>query len=261
MTQAPMSCDGDTRSSSKRPFVVIATYNEKENIQVLIPEILRVAPEMQVLVVDDSSPDGTSESVRQMAVENPRVHLLLRGRRMGYGSACIAGFKEALRLGAATIFTMDADLSHDPRDLLRLAEGLENSDVVIGSRYVGGIRILNWPLRRLVLSLWANWYVRTILRLPYTDCTSGFRAYRQEVLQEIDWQSVHSSGYAFLVEILFDIAGHGYSVSEAPVVYTERRAGQSKMSKAVVLEAVMRPWILKARRAVRRCRHKTRGRG
>ena len=225
-------------------FVVIATYNEKENVKSLIEKILALEPAFHVLIVDDNSPDGTGRIVQQLADENNRVHLLARPAKLGYGSAAVAGFNEALRLGARAVFSMDADHSHDPLELPRLAECLEENDVVIGSRYVGGIRILNWSLSRMFLSLCANRYVRTILRLPYTDCTSGFRGYRREALEEIPWESVHSSGYSFLVELLHLAVQNGRRVCEAPIVYTERRAGQSKMSRRVVWESLWRPWIL-----------------
>lgn len=228
-------------------FVVIATYNERDNIESLIRKILALEQGFHVLVVDDNSPDGTGHVVRALAVESARVRLLARPERLGYGSACIEGLNEALRLGARAVFTMDADHSHDPSDLPRLAERLEHSDVVTGSRYVKGGGVVNWSLGRKLLSLWANLYVRAILGLPYKDCTSGFRGYRREVLEKIPWESIHSTGYAFLVELLHAAVQNGHSVSEVPITYTERRAGQSKMSRRVIWEAVRRPWVLRRR--------------
>jgi len=228
-------------------FVVIATYNERENIESMIADILALPQAFHVLIVDDSSPDGTGQAVQQLAETNDRVHLLSRPGKQGYGSACIAGMNEALRLGARAVFTMDGDRSHDPLELPKLFEGLKRYDVVLGSRYIGGVRIINWPLRRVFLSVFANRYVRTILGLPYLDCTSGFRGYRREVLEAIHWPSIHSTGYAFLVELLYATVQNGHRVGEVPITFTERRAGQSKMSRWVIWEAVWRVWLLRFR--------------
>ena len=225
-------------------FVVIATYNERENVESLIQKILALEPRFHVLIVDDNSPDGTGRVVKEIAAQNNRVHLLERPAKRGYGSASAEGLREALRLGARAVFTMDADHSHDPLDLPRLAQGLEQYDVVVGSRYVGDGRILNWSLFRVYLSRSANRYARTILRLPYKDCTSGFRGYRREVLEKVRWETIRSNGYAFLVELLYAIVQNGHSVCELPITYTERRVGQSKMSRGVIGEAILRPWTL-----------------
>lgn len=225
-------------------FVVIPTYNERENIVSLVPAILSLGPEYHVLVVDDQSPDYTGTAVAELARKDGRVHLLERSGRGGYGSAVTDGFKLALECGARRIFTMDADFSHNPKDLALLDRTLERADIAIGSRYLGGIRILNWSLGRLLLSVGANGYIRFLLRLPYTDCTSGFRGYRRRAVEHLASFRFNSRGYAFLVEILHAAAGAGFTVAEAPIVYTERRAGQSKMSKATIGEAALRPWLL-----------------
>ena len=227
--------------------MVIATYNERENISSLVSGILSLKPEFNVLVVDDNSPDGTGKEVAGLVEREKRVDLLSRSGRKGYGSAILEGFRKALGMDADRIFTMDADHSHNPEALVALDQGLENYNLIIGSRYLGGIRILNWSLGRLALSLGANAYVRFLLRVPYSDCTSGFRGYRASTIRALIQNSIHSSGYAFLVEILNIAHRAGFSIGEVPIIYTERRAGRSKMSKASIREAVYRPWIMIAR--------------
>ncbi len=227
--------------------VLIATYNERDNIVSLISEIRRYQPEFRILVVDDGSPDGTGRVVAGLAGGDGRVHLLSRPGKAGYGSAILAGFGEALRLGADRIFTMDADHSHDPRALAELDRALESCDVAIGSRYRGGIRVLNWSPARLLLSLGANAYARRLLRMDYADCTSGFRGYRRAAVRGLLRERIASAGYVFLVETLYAARRAGCGVREVPIVYTERRAGQSKMSRAGIWEAAYRPWLLIAR--------------
>lgn len=223
-------------------LVVIATYNEKANITQLISEIITLTPSFNVLVVDDSSPDGTGRAVTHLAQENPRLHLLSRPEKRGYGTAIIDGFQQALDMGAGRIFTMDADFSHNPRDLIRLDQALDRFDIAIGSRYCGGIRILNWSINRLLLSLTANYYARTLLRLKYSDCTSGFRAYNYQTVKQLVDCRADSHDYAFLVEVLYLAKCNGAFIGEIPIVYTERRAGQSKMSRMTIWEAIILPW-------------------
>jgi dolichol-phosphate mannosyltransferase len=227
-------------------IVVIATYNEKANITQLISEITTLTPSFDLLVVDDSSPDGTGRAVTQLAQENPRVHLLSRPTKRGYGTAIIDGFQRALDMGAERIFTMDADFSHNPRDLVRLDQALDRFDIAIGSRYCGGIRILNWSISRLLLSLTANYYARTLLRLKYNDCTSGFRAYHHRTVKQLVDCRANSHDYAFLVEVLYLAKCNGDYIGEVPIVYTERRAGQSKMSRMTIWEAIALPWKIQA---------------
>ena len=198
-----------------------------------------------IVIVDDRSPDGTAELIRAAQELHPgRIELIERPGKLGYGSAYVDGFRRALELGADVIVSMDADFSHDPQSVPALVEALEHHDVVIGSRYVGGIRILNWSMRRLLLSTGANFYVNTLLRFGVSDCTSGFRAYRAAVMRTIDIGRASARGYAFLVEILEMAYTKQFSIGEAPIVYTERKEGRSKMSRGVILEAVFRPWIL-----------------
>jgi dolichol-phosphate mannosyltransferase len=233
----------------RRVLTIVVTYNEASNIARLIPEILTHVPSSSVLVVDDNSPDGTGEVVRALAALNPRIGILSRTDERGYGSATIAGMQYAVQNDYEVIATLDADFSHDPADLPRLIDALDAADVAIGSRYVGGIRILNWGVRRLLLSLAANSYVRLLGGLSCVDCTSGFRAYRVDALKKAAFDRVSSTGYAFLPELLFAL--DRVTVAEVPICYTERRVGQSKMGTHVIAEAIVRPWVLLGRRILR----------
>jgi dolichol-phosphate mannosyltransferase len=232
-----------------RILTIVATYNEAANIGRLIPEILNRVPTSAVLVVDDNSPDGTGDVVRGLQTANGRVHLLTRTTQRGYGHAMMAGLQQGIRDGYDVIATLDGDFSHDPTDLPRLIDALRSADVAIGSRYIGGIRVLNWDVRRLLLSLGANAYVRFLTGLECVDCTSGFRAYRVTALKDVTLNTISSTGYAFLPELLFALGS--VRIAEVPVCYTERRVGHSKMRKRVIAEAMLRPWILLCRRLVR----------
>ena len=229
-----------------KTLTLVVTYNEADNIARLVPAILRHVPQSHVLVVDDNSPDGTADVVRQYGEHDRRVNVICRTSERGYGSAMIAGMKRAINEGFDVILTLDADFSHDPADLPRLLEALNGADVTVGSRYVGGVRVLNWEVRRLLLSLGANTYVRFLSGLTCIDCTSGFRGYRTKFLQRVALDEIRTTGYAFLPELLFSL--NGARVAEVPITYTERRLGESKMSKRVIAEAVVRPWILLMRR-------------
>ena len=238
-----------TESQLDRVAVVIATYNERENVQALLPRLLQLDLQPDVVVVDDNSPDGTAAAVLDVSASFPRrVHLISRESKQGYGSAMIEGFSWALESGVDAVVTIDADLSHDPDDVPRLHQVLLDADVAIGSRYCGGIRVMNWGPNRLLLSLGANRYVRFVLGYDLYDSTSGFRAYRSEVLKSIDLTRIRSRGYSFLVELLESAIRGGFSVQEVPIVYTERTTGRSKMSRGVMIEAVFRPWILRLNR-------------
>ena len=236
----------------KRTLTIVATYNEADNIVRLVPQILKALPACSVLVVDDNSPDGTAEAVRALAESDARVSVICRKNDRGYGSAMVAGLQHGIENKFESVVTLDADFSHDPADLPRLLQGLANADVAIGSRYAGGVRVLNWDVRRLLLSLAANTYVRFLSGLACVDCTSGFRAYRVSVLQRARLRKITTTGYAFLPELLFNL--NGAKIAEVPICYTERRVGESKMSKRVIAEAIVRPWILFARRLGRRAR-------
>lgn len=229
-------------------LAVVATYEERENILDLTQELLSLPLILSVLVVDDQSPDGTARALREEYQDNPRVLLLERSGKRGYGAAMVEGFQLALERGFQTIVTLDADFSHDPKAVPTLVEALGAAAVAVGSRYKDGVRVLNWPPRRLLLSLFANRYVRAVLGLPTRDSTSGFRAYDRSVLEAIDLSSLRSHGYAFLVEVLYRAVLGRFPVVEVPIVFTERREGESKMSKRVILESIAAPWRMRLRR-------------
>jgi dolichol-phosphate mannosyltransferase len=249
---AGISQDSRVCVCGKRTLTIVATYNEADNIVRLVPQILKYLPGCSVLVVDDNSPDGTAEAVRALPDEDGRISVICRKTERGYGSAMVAGLQHGIENKYESVVTLDADFSHDPADLPRLLQGLADADVAIGSRYAGGVRVLNWDVRRLLLSLAANTYVRFLSGLACVDCTSGFRAYRVSVLQRALRQKITTTGYAFLPELLFNL--NGARIAEVPICYTERRVGESKMSKRVIAEAMVRPWILFVRRLGRRAR-------
>jgi len=231
------------------PFVVIATHNEAANIGSLSRTLLTLDPPLRLLLVDDASPDGTAEVAERTAAEagaSDRLTVLRRPGKLGYGSAMAEGIAKARSLGATAIVTMDADFSHDPASVPALLRRLRESgaDLAIGSRYVGGIRVLNWPVFRLLLSVFANFYANLILGLRVTDATSGFRAYRAGVFDAVDLGCIKARGYAFLVEGLYRMKCRGFTAAEEPIVFSERREGQSKMSKWIIIEAAFRPWWL-----------------
>jgi dolichol-phosphate mannosyltransferase len=232
--------------------VVIPTYNEKENLPVLVPAILREGP-FRVLIVDDESPDGTGAVADGLARQYPgTVEVLHRTDQRGFRQAYVDGFRRALDSGADLICQMDADLSHDPRYLPDLVAAAERYDVVIGSRYSDGISVVNWPLRRLVLSVGANQYIRMITRLDAHDCTSGFRCWRRTALAALPLASLASNGYAFQVEMLFEAVRRGSRVREVPIIFVERRRGRSKLSKGMIAESILMPWRLILRGRPRR---------
>jgi dolichol-phosphate mannosyltransferase len=235
-------------------LVIIPTYNEKENISRIVPAVLAACPECDVLVVDDNSPDGTGKIADGMAAENPRVKVLHREKKSGLGRAYIAGFRKALADGYAYAMEMDADFSHDPKDVpaIRGAVAGGGADLALGSRYVGGIRVLNWPMDRLLLSTGAALYVRLITGMPFTDPTGGFKCYRREVLEAIPLDRVRSNGYSFQIEMTHTAWRLGFKISEVPIVFLDRREGTSKMSGGIVNEALWMVWKLLARAGFRR---------
>lgn len=237
-----------TEANTVRRCVVVATYNERANLEPLIAAIFDAMPGCHLVIVDDNSPDGSPAFLREMQERLAGLVPVIREKRDGYGGAMLRGFQEALALGADQIATLDADFSHDPAALPSLFDALDRADVAIGSRYAGGVRVMNWHPSRLLLSLFANRYVSAILKLPVSDATSGFRAYRRTALEKLKFDQIRSTGYSFLVEILYSLVNHGQDIAEVPIIYTERREGESKMSNNVIAEAVMRPWILRFRR-------------
>jgi dolichol-phosphate mannosyltransferase len=228
-----------------RTLVVIPTYNEADNIARLIPRVLEQDPSIEVLVVDDSSPDGTGTLVRGMQQGQPRVHLVEREGKLGLGTAYVAGFRFALARGYDFVFEMDADFSHNPKEIPRFLERIREHDLVIGSRYANGIRVLNWPMQRLLLSYSANVYTRLITGLPLSDATAGFKCFRKEVLQAIDLDRIRSNGYAFQIEMCYKAWKKGFRLVETPIVFLDRRSGASKMSKAIIYEAFFMLWKLR----------------
>jgi dolichol-phosphate mannosyltransferase len=226
-------------------MVVIPTYNERENIGALIPQVLEL-PRFRVLVVDDSSPDGTAEVVADLAREDRRVGLLSRPSKQGLGRAYIAGFRHALAEGAEFICEMDADFSHDPRYLPQLLAAAESHyDLVLGSRYVRGGGTVDWGLVRQLISRGGNLYARTILGLPVMDATGGYRCYRRRVLETLNLDAIQSNGYSFQIELVYRTMRAGFRIGEVPIVFPDRRVGQSKMSCRIVLEALLTVWRLR----------------
>ncbi len=236
----------------ERTLVIIPTYNEKENIRSIIELALAQAPNLDVLVVDDNSPDGTAGIVTEIARANPRVQLMSRAGKLGLGTAYIAGFKWGLSRGYSCLVEMDADFSHDPREIPNMLTAMEHADLVLGSRYINGVRVVNWPLSRLFLSKGASYYVRIITGLPVYDPTGGFKCFRREVLGALDLDAVRSNGYAFQIELTYEAWMKGFRVREIPITFTDRYAGKSKMSAHIVREALWMVWALALKHGFRR---------
>ena len=235
-----------------RPLVIVPTYNERDNIPIVVARLMAI-PGVGVLVVDDGSPDGTGAVADDLAARaGGRVTVLHRTGPRGLGVAYIDGMRQALAGDATHICQMDADLSHDPSDVARLLAATADADVVIGSRYVPGGRIENWPMRRRVLSAFANRYIRTITGLRMRDCTSGFRCWRRDALERLPLERIASNGYAFLVELIWEASASGCRVGEVPITFVERRQGASKLSGWVVVESAIVPWRLAWRSLSRR---------
>jgi len=230
----------------ERSLVIIPTYNERENITRIIPAVLGQNENLDVLIVDDGSPDGTGAIVDAMAAENPRIHALHREGKLGLGTAYVAGFKWALKRDYDFIFEMDADFSHNPDRIPKFLEAIKNADLVLGSRYQNGqINVVNWPMSRLFLSYSANIYARNVTGLQVFDATGGFKCFRRRVLEAIDLDDVRSNGYAFQIEMTFRAWKKGFRIVEIPIVFVDRSEGTSKMSKKIVREAVWMVWRLR----------------
>jgi dolichol-phosphate mannosyltransferase len=230
-----------------RPLVIVPTYNECDNLPALLEQLLQIDG-LRILVVDDSSPDGTGEIADACAAANrARVQVLHRVGKRGLGLSYIDGMYLALRTDATHILQMDADLSHNPADIPRLLAATEHADFAIGSRYVAGGRIENWPARRRMLSAFANRYIRAITNLAIRDCTSGFRCWRREALERLPLASIRSDGYAFIVELAWEASKAGFRCGEVPITFVERRKGASKLTSRVIVESVILPWRLVAR--------------
>ena len=220
-----------------KTLIIIPTYNELENLRPILNEIFSFAPQTDVLVVDDNSPDGTGKLADEISVENPHVHVLHRAGKLGLGTAYIAGFKYAIAHDYDAAFEMDADFSHDPRYLPDFLKAIEEADLVIGSRYIPGGDTPNWSFTRRMISGCGNIFARFMLGIPVHDCTAGYRCYRREVLESIDLDTIQSQGYAFQVELAYRVMRQGFKIVETPIVFMDRRVGKSKMSRAIVIEA------------------------
>lgn len=221
----------------KKSMVVLPTYNERENIVRLVDTIFTLIPGIYITIVDDNSPDGTGQIADELAKRYPAIYVIHRLKRQGLGTAYVCGFKYALAEGADYIFEMDADFSHDPRCLPDFFDAIEDYDLVLGSRYLNGVRVEGWRFRRLLLSKFANMYASYIMVLPVWDFTGGFRCYRREVLESIDLDRIHSDGYAFQIEMLYYTVKHGFHIKEIPFLFRERKYGYSKISRHIVWEA------------------------
>lgn len=228
-----------------KAIVVVPTYNEHDNIVRLAADILKQHPCLQILFVDDNSPDGTGDLADQLAAAEKRIKVIHRSGKLGLGSAYRTGFKVALEMGADFIIEMDADFSHDPAVLPLFLETIAECDLVIGSRYLNGVSVVNWPIRRLILSYFASVYTRLITGLKVKDCTSGFKCFRRATLEMIDVDSVRSDGYGFQIEMNFRCMEKGFKIVEVPIIFIDRHAGSSKMSRRIVLEAIVMVWKLK----------------
>ena len=226
-------------------IVISPTYNECKNVQSLIELILGKHPEFHLLIVDDSSPDGTANKVKELQADYPNLHLEERPTKDGLGTAYIYGFKWAIEREYDRIVQMDADLSHDPNDVPRLVNLLDEHDLIVGSRYVEGVSVVNWPIRRLMLSYGANLYSRVITGMPIKDSTGGFKAWRREVLEELDLNAVRSQGYSFQIEMNFRTWCKGFRIKEVQIIFVYRTIGESKMSKNIVYEAIFMVWRLR----------------
>ena len=229
----------------ERALVVVPTYNERINLPLIVPQILAQDARIDVLIVDDNSPDGTGILADEMAAAEPRINVLHRPSKAGLGKAYIAGFRWALENCYDYVFEMDADFSHDPKFLTIFLHEVEDADLVIGSRYHSGVNVINWPISRLLLSLGANQYARWITGLPLTDSTGGFKCFRRRVLEEINLERVRSNGYSFQIETSFRAWKKGFKLKEIPIVFTDRVEGQSKMNKRIVREAIWMVWWLR----------------
>jgi dolichol-phosphate mannosyltransferase len=226
-------------------LIIIPTFNELENLPRLLPEVFSKNDGIDVLIVDDNSPDGTAAFIENEMKTNSRLHLIKRESKQGLGTAYIAGFQYALQRDYQLIFEMDADFSHDPNEIPRFIDEIKDSDLVIGSRYINGVNVINWPMRRLLLSWFANLYTRFITGMPIHDATGGYKCFRQEVLQAIDLDQVRSNGYAFQIEMNFKAWKKGFRLKEIPIIFVDRIKGKSKMSKKIVREAVTMVWKLR----------------
>ncbi|MGA7160718.1 MAG: polyprenol monophosphomannose synthase [Bacteroidota bacterium] len=230
-----------------KALVITPTYNEAVNLPELIPKVLHQSTDIEILIIDDSSPDGTAAIVKEFQQKNPRVHLIERSRKMGLGTAYVTGFRYAIERKYDYVFEMDADFSHNPKELLNFLLKIQDYDLVIGSRYIRGVSVVYWPFRRLILSYFANLYTRIVTGMPVKDATGGFKCYRRAVLESINLDDIRSNGYAFQIEMNYKAWKKGFRLCEIPIIFVDRDRGESKMSKDIVYEAAFMVWKLKLR--------------
>jgi dolichol-phosphate mannosyltransferase len=239
-----------------RCIVVIPTYNERENLPLLVPQVLARDPRIEVLVVDDSSPDGTGKVADELSAADPRVHVLHRPHKEGLGPAYRAGLRRALDIGADVVVQMDADFSHPPATLDTLLAEIAHHDAVMGSRYLSGITVVNWPIERILLSWFGNWYVRKVTGLPLTDTTGGFRCVRREALEALDLERIRANGYAFQIEVNYRLYRQGARLKEIPFFFLDRTRGASKLTLRIGLEALWMAWWLRIAGALGRLKRR-----
>ncbi|HHI02324.1 MAG TPA: polyprenol monophosphomannose synthase [candidate division Zixibacteria bacterium] len=232
-------------TENERALIIFPTYNEKENIEKIIKAVLPLDTRIHVLVVDDNSPDGTGEIVERLAKSDSRINVLHRENKQGLGRAYIAGFKWGIERKFNYIFEMDADFSHDPEFVKDFLDAIKDVDLVLGSRYISGVNVINWPMSRLLLSYFANVYTRIITGMPVRDATGGFKCFRREVLEAIDLDAVKSNGYTFQIEVSMRAWKKGFEIKEIPIVFTDRQEGASKMSRKIIREAIWMVWYLR----------------
>ena len=222
-----------------KTIIVTPTFNERKNIREVLSTLFRLDPQFHILVVDDNSPDGTADIVKELQGGYPNLHLLCRQEKGGLGSAYVAGFKHALKSDYEVLVQMDADMSHDPKNVVSLVSELKKSDVAIGSRYISGVNVVNWPIQRLIISYGANIYTRLLTGLPLKDSTGGFKAWRREVLEAINLDNVRSQGYSFQIEMSYRAWLKGFRITEIPIIFVDRTIGESKMTRSIMLEAMV----------------------
>jgi dolichol-phosphate mannosyltransferase len=228
-------------------LIIIPTYNELDNLQKLLPDLKEDHPNLDILIVDDNSPDGTAKYVKTVLENDPHIYLIERRGKMGLGTAYVEGFNFMLKNGYEYAFQMDADFSHDPKEIKNFLEAIKEYDLVIGSRYISGVNVVNWPMKRLLLSYYANKYTKFVTGLPLADSTGGFKCFRRKVLESIDLQRIKSNGYSFQIEMNYKAWKAGFNIKEIPIIFVDRTKGHSKMSKKIVREAILMVWKLRLR--------------
>jgi len=232
-------------ADASRAILIIPTYNEKDNVEELVRRIFSIEPAIHILFVDDNSPDGTAQLIRKLQENHPAVHLLSRPGKLGLGTAYIAGFRYAVANNYDFIFEMDADFSHDAREIPNFLAAIDHNDLVLGSRYIRGVNVINWPLKRLLISYYANAYTRLVTGVPIRDCTGGFKCFRREVLAALDLNQVKSNGYGFQIEMNVRVWRKNFRVQEIPIIFVDRIYGESKLSTKIMWEAIFLVWRLR----------------